>query len=108
RSVRHELPPPHRRRWPCAAAHRPARARHPAPPNRRGRSMTSLLLNDATVLDGSGRDPIEHQSVLLETGRIARIAPAGSITPPDGTRAIDCRAMTLMPGLTDAHVHFGL
>jgi imidazolonepropionase-like amidohydrolase len=70
--------------------------------------MTSLLLNDATVLDGSGRDPIEHQSVLLENGRIARIASAGSVSAPDGTSVIDCHAMTLMPGLTDAHVHFGL
>src|SRR6476660_9316164 len=70
--------------------------------------MSALLLNDAAVLDGSGRDPFEHQTVLVEGERIARIAPAGSITLPDGARSIDCGGMVLMPGLTDAHVHFGL
>src|SRR5207248_924197 len=108
RHVRHEFPPPHRRRRPRPAPHGPAGARHRAPAQAGAHRMTTLLLNNATVLDGSGRDPIEHQSVLLERGRIARIAPAGSIAPPDGAHVIDCRGMTLMPGLTDAHVHFGL
>jgi imidazolonepropionase-like amidohydrolase len=70
--------------------------------------MTSLLLNDATLIDGTGRDPRTHVSVLCESGRIARIAAAGSIAAPDGARAVDCGGMTLMPGLTDAHVHFGI
>lgn len=67
-----------------------------------------LLLNDATIIDGTGADPRSHQSVLVENGRIARIAAAGSIGAPDGARVIDCAGRTLMPGLTDAHVHFGL
>src|SRR5207248_3211463 len=108
RSVRHALPPPHRRRRPRAPANGPAGARHRTPASGGGGRMTALLLNDATVLDGSGTDPVEHQGVLLDSGRIARIVPAGSITPPAGARIIDCRMMTLMPGLTDAHVHFGL
>lgn len=70
--------------------------------------MTSLLLNDATLIDGTGADARLHVSVLAEDGRIARIAAAGEIGAPDGARAIDCGGMTLMPGLTDAHVHFGL
>jgi imidazolonepropionase-like amidohydrolase len=70
--------------------------------------MTSLLLNDATLLDCTGRDPQPHTSVLVEGGRIARIGAAGSIAAPDGARSIDCAGRTLMPGLTDAHVHLGL
>ena len=70
--------------------------------------MTSLLLNDATLIDGTGADPRPHVSVLAEEGRITRIAGAGEIAAPDGARTIDCGGMTLMPGLTDAHVHFGL
>jgi imidazolonepropionase-like amidohydrolase len=68
----------------------------------------ALLLNDATIIDGTGADPRAHQSVLVEGERIARIAPAGAIAAPDGARVIDCGGRTLMPGLTDAHVHFGL
>lgn len=67
-----------------------------------------LLLHDATLIDGTGADPRPHVSVLVEDGRIARIAPAGSIAAPDGARTVDCDGLTLLPGLTDAHVHFGL
>ena len=69
--------------------------------------MTALLLNDATILDGTGADPHPHQSLLIEDGRIARVATAGAIAAPDGSRVVDCAGRTLMPGLTDAHVHFG-
>ena len=68
----------------------------------------ALLLNDATLIDGTGADPRPHVSVLVEGGRITRVAGAGSITAADGARSVDCGGMTLMPGLTDAHVHFGL
>jgi imidazolonepropionase-like amidohydrolase len=70
--------------------------------------MPPLLLNDSVLLDGTGRDPRPRMSVLAEGGRIVRIADAGSIAVPEGARAVDCGGMTLMPGLTDAHVHFGL
>lgn len=69
--------------------------------------MTALLLNDATLLDCTGADPHEHMSVLVEDGRIASIGRAGSISV-EGARVIDCARRILMPGLTDAHVHFGL
>ena len=70
--------------------------------------MTALLLNDATLLDGTGADPRPHTSVLVENGRIARVGAAGTLGTPDGARTIDCAGRTLMPGLTDAHVHFGI
>jgi imidazolonepropionase-like amidohydrolase len=60
------------------------------------------------LIDGTGADPRPHTSVLVEHGRIAGVAPAGTIAVPDGARTIDCAGRTLMPGLTDAHVHFGL
>jgi imidazolonepropionase-like amidohydrolase len=69
--------------------------------------MASLLLNDAIVLDCTGADPLPARSVLIEDGRIARIDRAGAITV-EVTESIDCGGRTLMPGLTDAHVHFGL
>ncbi len=70
--------------------------------------MPALLFNDVTLLDATGRDPVPHTSVLCESGRIARIGAAGSIPAPEGARVIDGGGMTLMPGLTDAHVHFGI
>jgi imidazolonepropionase-like amidohydrolase len=69
--------------------------------------MAATLFNDATLLDCTGADPRAGVSVLVADDRISRIGDAGAIPPPDGALIIDCARRTLMPGLTDAHVHFG-
>lgn len=68
--------------------------------------MTSLVLHNTTLIDGSGADPRAGVSVLVEDGHIARIAPASSLTPERETIVIDCSGRFVLPGLTDAHVHF--
>jgi imidazolonepropionase-like amidohydrolase len=68
--------------------------------------MTSLLLHNATLIDGTGADPRSGVSVLVEDGRIARIAPAGALQKPPDATVIECFGRFLLPGLTDAHVHF--
>lgn len=69
--------------------------------------MDQLLLHNATLIDGTGADPRPRTSVLVEKGLIRQIGPAENITPPRDGRVIDLNGLTLMPGLTDAHVHFG-
>ncbi|HUA69705.1 MAG TPA: hypothetical protein VMA96_01435, partial [Solirubrobacteraceae bacterium] len=60
-----------------------------------------MLLNNARLIDGTGRPPVERALVRVEHGRIVEVGPAGSIA--DG--AIDLEGRTLMPGLIDAHAH---
>ncbi len=69
--------------------------------------MTTLLLHNATVIDGTGADPKPRTSVLVENGLIQKVGPADNTAPPSSGRVIDLDGHTLMPGLTDAHVHFG-
>ena len=69
--------------------------------------MTSLFLHNATLVDGTGADPRAGVSVLVEDGRIARIAPASALKADGDATVIDCSGRFLLPGLTDAHVHFG-
>ncbi len=69
--------------------------------------MNTLLLHNATLIDGTGADPRPRTSVLVEDGIIQRVASMESIGRPSEGRVIDLSGMTLMPGLTDAHVHFG-
>jgi imidazolonepropionase-like amidohydrolase len=64
---------------------------------------TVVWLAGATVVDGSGRDPVADQAVLIEDGRITQVGG-----PPAGADVLDCTGLTLVPGLIDAHVHFGL
>lgn len=69
--------------------------------------MDELLLHNANLIDGTGADPQPRTSVLVEGGLIRQVGPAENITPPRDGRVIDLNGLTLMPGLTDAHVHFG-
>ena len=66
-----------------------------------------LWLDNAHLVDGTGAAPRERAAVLVEAGRIARIAGAGE-APPDGAVVIDLGGRTLLPGLIDAHAHVGV
>ncbi len=70
--------------------------------------MTDLLLQNVTLIDGAGSDPQSGMSVLVKDGAIAHVGPASEVGQPPVADAIDLTGHTLMPGLTDAHVHFGL
>ena len=63
-----------------------------------------MLLTNATVIDGTGRAPVDRASVRIEGGRIVEVGSLGADgTVPDG--ALDLGGRTLMPGLIDAHAH---
>ncbi|MDR3513859.1 MAG: amidohydrolase family protein [Caulobacteraceae bacterium] len=64
------------------------------------------LIRKVRVIDGLGGAPREDQDVLVEAGRIAQIAPGGSIRPAADVKVIDGEGQTLLPGLMDLHVHF--
>jgi imidazolonepropionase-like amidohydrolase len=63
------------------------------------------VLRNGLLIDCTGREPQEHMAVVVEGKRIADVIADGRVTVPTGATVIDCRGHTLMPGLTDAHVH---
>jgi len=67
-------------------------------------SADTLLIENVTLIDGTGRPPVAGASVLVDGDRISRIA-RGSIDAPRGTRRIDGTGKFLMPGLMDMHIH---
>ena len=58
-----------------------------------------------TIIDGSGRDPVDTAVVTIDGDRIAAVG-----TDDNGAvdATIDAGDLTLMPGLIDAHTHMGL
>jgi imidazolonepropionase-like amidohydrolase len=55
------------------------------------------------VIDATGAPPRQAVSILIEAGRIARIAPA--LEPPSGATVIDAAGKFVIPGLWDMHGH---
>lgn len=65
----------------------------------------ALLLTGARILDPSGDRLLDGRDVLVQDGRIAQIATAGTIQAPPGAQRIDLAGLTLIPGLIELHSH---
>jgi imidazolonepropionase-like amidohydrolase len=65
------------------------------------------LLTNALLVDCTGNGPRERASVVVEGGRISEVRTGDSPPTTRDGKILDCAGMTLMPGLTDAHVHIG-
>ena len=64
----------------------------------------TLLITNATVLDGAG-GRIENGAVLIEGGRIKAVG--ADLTAPDGAVTLDARGKWVTPGIIDNHSHLG-
>ena len=70
-------------------------------------SAEATALVGARVLDGTGRPAIEGATLLVRDGRVVAVGPAAQVVLPPGTKRIDLRGRTLIPGLVNAHGHVG-
>lgn len=57
----------------------------------------------ARIIDGRGRPPIEHGTLLIRDGRI--VAVGKRVKLPAGVMRIDATGKTIIPGLINAHGH---
>ena len=61
-----------------------------------------LTISNVRIVVGNGQ-VIEQGAIVIRNGRIASVGPAGAAT--NGTRTVDARGLTAMPGFIDAHRH---
>jgi hypothetical protein len=72
----------------------------------RARSATEpLLLRNVRVIDGTGAEPQGLHDILIENGRISRIAVAGQLDDVGIEELLDAEGRTAIPGLIDSHLH---
>ena len=60
--------------------------------------MDRILLKDISLNS-------ERSDIFIEDGKISRIAPAGTICPPEGCDVMDCRRKAAVPGFVNMHTH---
>ena len=68
--------------------------------------MERLLLSGATLIDGTGAEPVTGRAVVVEGDRITGVVPEGRA--PAGPTVLHLDGLTVLPGLINCHVHFCL
>src|SRR5687768_10689101 len=82
-------------------------AQTPSDPVKRFISVDAptVALVHVRVVDGTGAQPADDQTILISEGRIARIGPANSIRMPEGAKVMDLSGHTVIPGIVGLHNH---
>jgi len=65
----------------------------------------TVAITNARLIDGTGADPLEGATLLLEGERITAVGAGGTIGIPQSATVLDAAGMTVLPGLIDCHVH---
>ncbi|HJZ96068.1 MAG TPA: amidohydrolase family protein, partial [Candidatus Solibacter sp.] len=63
-----------------------------------------MLIRNVKIIDGTGAPVTQPRDILVQQGRITRIALAGTI-PSAGVRVLDAAGRVAIPGLMDLHAH---
>lgn len=63
--------------------------------------MSALAVRCGTLIDGTGADPRQNVTLLVEDGAIVSIGDEA----PRGATVLDASDLVVMPGLIDCHVH---
>jgi imidazolonepropionase-like amidohydrolase/Tol biopolymer transport system component len=64
-----------------------------------------LLIHNTRIIDGKWMSITQPCDLLVEEGRIKKIAPKGKITSSQDIQRIDAGGRVMIPGLIDAHIH---
>jgi len=68
-----------------------------------GEKLTAIVHVD--VIPMTGEPLLENQAVVVSDDVICALGPSESVTLPAGTTVVDGEGGTLIPGLSDMHVH---
>ena len=66
----------------------------------------TLVVVGGTLIDGTGRAPIENSIIVIEGDRFKSIGRRGELSIPPGAQVIDVTGKTVMPGFIDGHCHW--
>jgi imidazolonepropionase-like amidohydrolase len=64
-----------------------------------------VALEHVRVVDGTGKAPMEDQTIVIANGRIQSVGPAASAAIPAGATRLDLKGHTVLPGIVGMHNH---
>ena len=67
---------------------------------------TTLVIRGGTLIDGTGKPPVENSVVVMEGDRFKAVGVKGQMPIPPGARIIDVEGKTVLPGFIDGHAHW--
>ena len=71
-----------------------------------GAQTRSLVIEGATLIDGTGRAAVADSVIVIRDGRFQAVGRRGEVSVPQGADVIDAKGKTVLPGLIDGHCHY--
>jgi imidazolonepropionase-like amidohydrolase len=71
-------------------------------------SVKTTIIRNGSLIDGSGRAPVENDAVVIQGDRIrsvGRVPPDVNVEDLENVATIDASGKWIMPGLIDGHCH---
>jgi len=75
------------------------------PPTLQPVPADALVLTNGTVILGTGAPPIPDGIVVIQQERVLAAGRAADYAVPAGTKVVDAKHGTILPGIINAHVH---
>lgn len=64
-----------------------------------------VALTNVRIIDGTGRPPLENQTIIIAGTAIQNVGPAASVTIPRDAEVLDLSGRTIIPGIVGMHEH---
>lgn len=66
-----------------------------------------VALTGGKIITMKGDEVIENGVILVDGNIIKAVGKVGEVTIPQDAKVLDCKGMSLMPGIVDVHAHVG-
>jgi Amidohydrolase family len=76
-----------------------------SPARSAAQNAAPLVIQGGPLIDATGRPPLEDAVIVIEGNRFKAVGKRGEVAVPTGSRIIDVKGKTILPGLIDGHCH---